>query len=260
MNVGLIETCVRKHHQSSTKQQQPPKVARLPEANVRNDSFLQRLFVTWVYAVVNAGRRGVLDQHRLRMPKAQSAEDAADRFLKAWRREQECAAAEAAAAVKLGNSSSGSGSGGDGTTAAAAAAAARQKGGWWSTCWCWSGGGTKAAAPRQPRQPSVARALFAAFGREFAAAGAFKLLWSAFVLLGASYFVNALIEFVQGKLHGADALPGKGVGWVLSAAFFADSLLVGLALQRMGDAAVRVGIQARAALMTAVSVFFELLD
>jgi len=39
---------------------------------------------------------------------------------------------------------------------------------------------------------------------------------------------------------------------VLSCSFFADSLLAGLALQRMGDVAVRVGIKARAALMTAV--------
>lgn len=40
---------------------------------------------------------------------------------------------------------------------------------------------------------------------------------------------------------------------VLSCSFFADSILAGLALQRMGDVAVRVGIKARAALITAVS-------
>lgn len=39
---------------------------------------------------------------------------------------------------------------------------------------------------------------------------------------------------------------------VLSVSFFLDSLFAGLALQRMGDCAVRVGIKARAALITAV--------
>lgn len=42
---------------------------------------------------------------------------------------------------------------------------------------------------------------------------------------------------------------------VLSISFFLDSILAGLALQRMGDVAVRVGIKARAALITAVSAW-----
>lgn len=95
------------------------------------------------------------------------------------------------------------------------------------------------------------RALMATFGFQFAIAGIFKLLWSGFVLLGASYFVNALIEFVQHK-HGYDAIPNKGVGWVLSCSFFLDAIFSGLALQRMGDVSMRVGIKIRAALMTAI--------
>jgi ATP-binding cassette subfamily C (CFTR/MRP) protein 1 len=38
----------------------------------------------------------------------------------------------------------------------------------------------------------------------------------------------------------------------LSASFFIDAILVGIALQRMGDISVRLGIKIRAALMTAV--------
>jgi hypothetical protein len=41
-------------------------------------------------------------------------------------------------------------------------------------------------------------------------------------------------------------IPNKGVGYVLAAAFFLDAWFVGLALQRMGDYSVRVGIKASA--------------
>ncbi|GBF99292.1 ABC transporter [Raphidocelis subcapitata] len=201
------------------------QVARLPARNVRNDNFLQRLLVTWVYAIVHAGRRGTLQQDALAMPADQATEAAADRFFAEWAKEValERDAERAAAAA----AESAAAAGADGAAAAAAARAAL-------------------------RRPSLARALWRAFGGGFALAGVFKLMWSTFVLLGASYFVNALIEFVQGKFAGADALPGKGVGWVLSVSFFADSLFAGLALQRMGDTAVRVGIKARAALITAI--------
>lgn len=101
------------------------------------------------------------------------------------------------------------------------------------------------------QQPSIVRALMATFGVQFAIAGVFKLLWSGFVLLGASYFVNALIEFVQRK-PGWDAIPNEGVGWVLACCFFLDAIFSGLALQRMGDVSMRVGIKIRAALMTAI--------
>lgn len=198
-------------------------MARLPDRNVRNDNFLQRLLLTWVYAVVAAGRRGALRQDDLRMPRDQAVEAASERFLKEWRKE----------AALLGDGVTGAAAAGAAVAAPHAAAAA-------------------AAPPPKQQQPSLARALWRAFGREFALAGAFKLLWSSFVLLGASYFVNALIEFVQGKMAAPGGLPGKGVGWVLSAGFFADSWLAGLALQRMGDVAVRVGIKARAALITAL--------
>jgi hypothetical protein len=163
-----------------------PQVARLPPRNVRNDNFLQRLFVTWVYAVIDAGRRGALQQDALRMPADQATEAAAGRFLKEW-------AAETGAAAAACKADAGSGAAGG------------------------SGGGCAGRGARAPRGASLWRALWRAFGGQFVAAGVFKLLWSTFVLLGASYFVNALIEFVQGKMAGGDALPGKGVGWVSAA-------------------------------------------
>lgn len=101
------------------------------------------------------------------------------------------------------------------------------------------------------KQPSMLATLMSTFGLQFALAGVLKLMWSSFVLLGASYFVNALIEFVQ-KKDGWDAIPNKGVGWVLACSFFLDSIFAGLALQRMGDVSMRVGIKVRAALITAV--------
>lgn len=96
------------------------------------------------------------------------------------------------------------------------------------------------------QSPSLRRALWRSFGGEFALAGVFKLLWSVFVLMGASFFVNYLIEFVRGSSPDMDvnSIPNDGVGWVLSSAFFLDAILSGIALQRMGDVAVRCGIKA----------------
>jgi hypothetical protein len=179
------------------------QLARLPEENIRNDSFLQRLFVTWVYAIVSAGRRGLLQADKLCMPKEQAAEVSAQRFQEAWSAE---------------------------LSRTAPAAAGQQ---------------------RQHQKPSLLHALMTTFWVQFALAGVFKLIWSGCVLLGASYFVNALIEFVQQK-GDWDAIPNKGVGWVLASCFFLDSLFAGLALQRMGDMAVRVGIRVRAALIAAI--------
>lgn len=147
----------------------------MPERNVRNDNFLQRLLVSWVYGIINAGRKGKLQQDALCMPADQATEVAADRFFKEWNKELEVAAAAAQHAAAVG---------------------------------------TGSAKQSAPPQPSLGRALWRSFGGQFALAGVFKLLWSTFVLLGASYFVNALIEYVQGVMPGSDALPGKGVGWV----------------------------------------------
>jgi hypothetical protein len=170
------------------------EVARLPQENTRNDNFLQRLLLTWVYKIVRDGRKGQLKQQELCMPGDQAAEVATERFQEAW---------------------------------------------------------SKQKTRNDGKPPSMVATLTATFGWQFALAGVFKLMWSTFVLLGASYFVNALIEFVQ-KKQGWDAIPNKGVGWILACSFFMDSILAGLALQRMGDVSMRVGIKVRAALITAV--------
>ncbi|GFR52364.1 hypothetical protein Agub_g14922 [Astrephomene gubernaculifera] len=178
--------------------------ARLADENVRNDTFVSRLFLTWVYKVVAKGRKGTITQDELRMPSDQAAENATSRFDAAWAEE-----------VKLrGNTD-----------------------------------------PKE--KPSLLRALRRSFGVEVAVAAAWKITWSVFVLVGAFYFVRSLVEFVtpisrQGNLYNRSTMPHKGVGWILSCAFFLDSILVGIALQRMGDACVRAGIKIRAALMAAV--------
>jgi len=173
--------------------------ARLAPRNVRNDNFLQRLLVTWVYPIVTAGRAGTLQQDALCMPLNQATEVASARFFKEWNKEKQDAAAAAADASEALDKHSP-----QQQQHQHQQAASKQQ--------------------RPPRHPSVARALWRSFGGEFALAGCFKLLWSGFVLLGASYFVNALIEFVQGKMVGGDALPGKGVGWVSGGVLFVGGL------------------------------------
>jgi ATP-binding cassette subfamily C (CFTR/MRP) protein 1 len=177
--------------------------AFLEPESVRNDSFLQSMFLTWVYPLVGKGRNGTLLQEELRMPQNQSCEASSSRFDAAWAEE-----------LKL--------KGGTGDN-----------------------------------KPSLFRALKKAFGFEVAVAGAWKMTWSVFVLLGAFYFVRSLVQFVtpistRGNMYNRSTIPNNGVGWILSAAFFIDSVLVGIALQRMGNACVRVGIKIRSALMAAV--------
>lgn len=87
-----------------------------------------------------------------------------------------------------------------------------------------------------------------------------KISWSVLVILGACYFVRSLVQFVtipnpnkpgSGNMYNKNTL-GVNVGWILSTMFFVDSIFVGIALQRMGDACVRCGIKIRSAVMTAV--------
>lgn len=188
--------------------------AKLEPENIRNDTFLQRFFLTWVYAVVGKGRAGTIDQDELRMPADQAAEVCYAKFAAAWAEE-----------LKLKDPPKDLPKG------------------------------------KKVPKPSLLRALYKSFGREVLIAGAWKLTWSVFVLLGAFYFVRSLIQFVTVpkpnkpntvNIYNTSSIPGKGVGWILSCAFFIDSVLVGSALQRMGDACVRVGIKIRGALMASV--------
>lgn len=173
------------------------QLATLPKENIRNDSWVERTLLTWVYPLIGQGRAGTLEQQKLRMPQNQATEVASEKFQAHWKQQLE----------------------------------------------------------QQPASPSITKALIKAFGWEFALAGVFKMLWSAFVILGAYYFVTTLIDFVQPGRVGSipvDAIPNKGVGWILASMFFLDSVLSGVALQRMGDVSVRLGIKIRAALITAL--------
>ncbi|GLI63446.1 hypothetical protein VaNZ11_006418 [Volvox africanus] len=178
--------------------------ASLGHENIRNDTFIERLFLAWVYAVVAKGRKGTITQAELRMPADQAAEAAACRFDAEWEKEL----------VLRGKTG-------------------------------------------PDMKPSLFRALRRTFGIEVFIAAAWKITWSVFVLLGAFYFVRSLVQFVtpisrNGNMYNKSTIPHDGIGWILSCAFFLDSVLVGIALQRMGDECVRAGIKIRAALMAAV--------
>lgn len=68
--------------------------------------------------------------------------------------------------------------------------------------------------------------------------------------------MRSLVQYISEappyNVYNNDWIPGSGIGWILSFAFFIDSVLVGIALQRMGDQCVRAGIKIRSAMMTAV--------
>ena len=57
-----------------------------------------------------------------------------------------------------------------------------------------------------------------------------------FCSVGAFYFVRSLVQFVSDpvknpNIYNQNDIPNNGVGWILSCAFFIDSILVGIALQ-----------------------------
>uniref|UniRef100_A0A7S0R450 Uncharacterized protein n=1 Tax=Chlamydomonas leiostraca TaxID=1034604 RepID=A0A7S0R450_9CHLO len=181
--------------------------AKLDPDNIRNDGPLARTFLSWVYPIVNKGRKGQLNQDELKMPADQACEAAAKKFQAAWEEE-----------LKLKS----------------------------------SGG-----------KPSLMRALRRSFGYEVFVAGIWKIAWSVLVLVGAFYFVRSLVQFVsdykpdKSSTHNMYNDPDKqiandGIGWILACTFFLDSIMVGVALQRMGDCCVRAGIKIRSSLMTAV--------
>jgi hypothetical protein len=96
-------------------------------------------------------------------------------------------------------------------------------------------------------KPSLLRTLFNCFWRELFLAAFFKLCWGAFLVLGAFYFVNAIVSYVQGG-HTTDDYSG----WILACFFFLDCFILSCCLQQMYSQASRLGTQVRAALLSAV--------
>jgi hypothetical protein len=58
--------------------------AKLSESQIRNDSFLQRLFLLPQYAIVMRGRKGTLSEEELKMPANQATEACSEKFQRAW--------------------------------------------------------------------------------------------------------------------------------------------------------------------------------
>eukprot|EP00798_Chlamydomonas_sp_ICE-L_P017393 gene17393-23693_t len=174
--------------------------AKLDEKNIRNDSFISRVFLSYIYPIVARGRAGKLTTEELKMPGDQAAEVCCDKFMAAWEAE-----------------------------------ILRAKG--------------------IDKPPSLMKALISAYGWDIFVAGVWKSVWSVLVLLGAFYFVRSLVQYVSDPIKNPNIYNTnsiEGVGWILSAGFFVDSVLVGTALQRLYDSSARAGIKMRAALMSAV--------
>ena len=64
-------------------------IAKLPAENIRNDSFLERTVLSWVYRVVSRGRKLQLTRAELCMPAAQATETVSLRFQREWAKELE---------------------------------------------------------------------------------------------------------------------------------------------------------------------------
>uniref|UniRef100_A0A7S0VCE4 ABC transporter n=2 Tax=Polytomella parva TaxID=51329 RepID=A0A7S0VCE4_9CHLO len=62
-------------------------VATLPKENIRNDNFLQKMFLTWMYPVIRRGLKGDVTPDDLKMPADQATEVAQARFLRFWEEE-----------------------------------------------------------------------------------------------------------------------------------------------------------------------------
>eukprot|EP01119_Soliformovum_irregulare_P000193 TRINITY_DN1013_c0_g1_i2.p1 TRINITY_DN1013_c0_g1~~TRINITY_DN1013_c0_g1_i2.p1 ORF type:complete len:1143 (+),score=404.47 TRINITY_DN1013_c0_g1_i2:123-3551(+) len=97
----------------------------------------------------------------------------------------------------------------------------------------------------QKEKPSLIRALWNCFKRDFIIAAIFKFFWGALVSLAAFYFVKALLDFTSGTEE-------EWKGWVLAVAFFLDCLILSICLQQMVSFLGRVGLRVRGSLLAAV--------
>lgn len=95
-------------------------------------------------------------------------------------------------------------------------------------------------------KPSLLRALRRAFIKELLFAAGLKLIWGTLIVLCASYFIRALLSWLQSKSK------NDSDGWVLSCCLFATCFILSVALQQMAYASSRLGLRVRAALSVAV--------
>ena len=109
------------------------------------------------------------------------------------------------------------------------------------------------AAPSRGRAPSLPRAIWRAFSRDFLLAALLKLLWAVLVLAGVVYFVRELLAYVRFRAADAEHTPAEfaaGVG--LSCGFLLCMLLLSMALQQMSVLSARLGLRVEAAVASAV--------
>jgi hypothetical protein len=97
---------------------------------------------------------------------------------------------------------------------------------------------------------SLLRALRKTFLRELLFAAVLKLIWGTLIVLCASYFIRALLAWLQAKNRRQNVPDGDG--WILSCFLFLTCLTLSIALQQMANVSSRLGLRVRAAMCTAV--------
>ncbi len=99
-------------------------------------------------------------------------------------------------------------------------------------------------------KPSLLRALRRTFLRELLVAAVLKLIWGTLIVLCASYFIRALLAWLQSKTR-RENVPEED-GWILSCFLFLTCFILSIALQQMANISSRLGLRVRAAMCTAV--------
>ena len=110
-----------------------------------------------------------------------------------------------------------------------------------------------AAEVARPRAPSLPRAIWRAFSREFLLAASLKLLWATLVLTGVVYFVRELLAYVRFRAADAEHTPAEfaaGVG--LSCGFLLCMVLLSIMLQQISVISARLGLRVEAAVASAI--------
>jgi ATP-binding cassette, subfamily C (CFTR/MRP), member 1 len=103
---------------------------------------------------------------------------------------------------------------------------------------------------RKGGKPSLLRALRRTFISELLFAAVLKLIWGALIVLCASYFIRALLAWLQSK-NRREGVPDED-GWILSCFLFLACFTLSIALQQMANVSSRLGLRVRAAMCTAV--------
>jgi len=113
---------------------------------------------------------------------------------------------------------------------------------------------------KKQHKPSLTRALWRTFKKEFIITGLLKLGWGFFILLSISFFVRELLKAItwRAKHRGIfigqrfDVLSAYHTSWVLCFFFWLSCICLSICIQQMAASSSKIGLRMKSAVSTSV--------